>query len=98
MFTTALDLLVRFRGEGGFGGWLFQIARNAINDAHREPTLAALAPRELTLIDPEAGPDEQVLRRQRLGRLRALVRTLPAHSTCSPCATEPSSTNLDPAT
>ena len=30
VFTTALGQLWRFRGDGTFAGWLFQIARNAV--------------------------------------------------------------------
>src|SRR5262249_1081174 len=32
VFTTALAQLRRFRGDGTFAGWLFQIARNAVRD------------------------------------------------------------------
>src|SRR5689334_16749578 len=32
VFTTALAQLGRLRGDGSFGGWLFQIARNAVRD------------------------------------------------------------------
>jgi DNA-directed RNA polymerase specialized sigma24 family protein len=35
VFTTALEQLARFRGEGSFAGWLFQIARNAVRDVQR---------------------------------------------------------------
>src|SRR5438270_11955772 len=37
VFTTALAQLPRFRGEGTFAGWLFQIARNAVLDVQRRP-------------------------------------------------------------
>jgi RNA polymerase sigma-70 factor (ECF subfamily) len=78
VFTTALERLPQFRGDGVFAGWLFQIARNAVNDVHRRAPVDSLPPVELTLVDPAAGPDEQVLREQRLQRLRTLVQTLPA--------------------
>src|ERR1700752_996243 len=35
VFTTALAEIGRFRGQGPFAGWLFQIARNAVYDAQR---------------------------------------------------------------
>jgi RNA polymerase sigma-70 factor, ECF subfamily len=75
VFTNALERLPQFRGDGVFAGWLFQIARNAVNDVHRRAPVEQLA--ELTLADTAAGPEELVLRKQRLQRLRALVRTLP---------------------
>ena len=43
VFTTALAQLGRFRGDGSFAGWLFQIARNAVRDVHRRP-IARAAP------------------------------------------------------
>ena len=42
VFTTALAQLGRFRGDGSFAGWLFQIARNAVRDVHRRPSWSAL--------------------------------------------------------
>src|SRR5262249_20360162 len=36
VFMTALAQLGRFRGDGSFAGWLFQIARNAVRDVHRK--------------------------------------------------------------
>src|SRR5437899_2295637 len=38
VFTTALGQLGRFRGDGSFAGWLFQIARNAVRDVQRRPS------------------------------------------------------------
>src|SRR6516164_8655492 len=35
VFTTALEQIGRFRGDGSFAGWLFQIARNAVYDVQR---------------------------------------------------------------
>ena len=36
VFTTAFAQIDRFRGQGSFAGWLFQIARNAVHDVHRQ--------------------------------------------------------------
>src|SRR5262245_38391691 len=73
VFTTALAQLGRLRSDGSFAGWLFQIARNAVHDAHRRPTVAPLA-------DPPTGsePDieAQFLARERAAELHALVRRL----------------------
>src|SRR5919204_3843210 len=52
VFTTALAQLPRFRGEGSFGGWLFQIARNAVRDAQRRPELDEL-PEQLAGHEPD---------------------------------------------
>src|SRR5436309_11872115 len=75
VFTTALAQLGRFRGDGSFAGWLFQIARNAVRDVHRRPTV------ELLPLDPagsEPDVDEQFPARQRPGPLHAVVCLLPA--------------------
>lgn len=41
VFTTVLEQLGRFRGEGTFAGWVFQIARNTVRDVHRATDGAA---------------------------------------------------------
>jgi len=75
VFTTALAQLRRFRGDGMFAGWLFQIARNAVRDVQRR---TAAAP----LVDDAAGsePDleERFLAYERAAQLHALIRVLPA--------------------
>src|ERR1700719_2941908 len=38
VFVKALEQLGRFRAQGSFAGWLFQIARNAVNDVQRQRT------------------------------------------------------------
>jgi RNA polymerase sigma-70 factor (ECF subfamily) len=77
VFTSALAGIPRFRGEGSFGGWLFQIARNAVHDAHRRPR-TEMVPEELTEApDLRPGPEQRVLDLERVERLRAVVRGLP---------------------
>ena len=74
VFTTALGQLGRLRGDGSFGGWLFQIARNAVRDALRRPSAASLP------VEPEASePDleERFLANERAARLHSLIRLLP---------------------
>ena len=73
VFTTALAQLGRFRGDGSFAGWLFQIARNAVRDVHRRPALNAL-PCELTGSEPDV--EEQFLARERATELHAVVGRL----------------------
>jgi len=73
VFTTALAQLGRFRGDGSFAGWLFQIARNAVRDVHRRPVLNAL-PDEPTGSEPDV--EEQFLARERAAELRAVVGRL----------------------
>ena len=77
VFTTALEQLSRFRGEGSFAGWLFQIARNTVRDVQRRrPTEPLVEERPAT--DPS--PEEHVLERERAQELRALIRRLrPEH-------------------
>jgi RNA polymerase sigma-70 factor (ECF subfamily) len=70
VFTTALAQLTRFRGDGSFAGWLFQIARNAVRDVHRRP---GPEPLPLEAVCPEPGVEEQLLARERAARLRAVV-------------------------
>jgi DNA-directed RNA polymerase specialized sigma24 family protein len=49
---TALERLPQLKQDGSFAGWVFQIARNAVNDVHRR------RPTE-SLHDALADPDEQ---------------------------------------
>jgi RNA polymerase sigma-70 factor (ECF subfamily) len=78
VFTRALERIDQFNGRGTFAGWLFQIARNAISDVHRERPTHELGDEISTLRDPEAGPEEQVVVRDRATRLRGLIRSLPS--------------------
>jgi len=74
VFATALAQLPRFRGDGAFAGWLFQIARNAVRDVQRRPAAAPL-PDEATSAEP--GPEERLLAYERAAQLHALIRLLP---------------------
>jgi len=73
VFTTALEQIGRFRDEGSFAGWLFQIARNAVRDVQRrqisEPFVADRA------VDGPT-PEERVLEQERADELRAVIRLL----------------------
>lgn len=73
VFTTALAQLARFRGEGSFAGWLFQIARNAVRDVQRKPLDVPL-PDEVAGSEP--GAEEEFLARERAAQLQALIRML----------------------
>jgi RNA polymerase sigma-70 factor (ECF subfamily) len=70
VFTTALAQLGRFRGDGSFAGWLFQIARNAVHDVHRRPTVEPLG---LEVAGSEPDLEEQFLARERVAQLHAVV-------------------------
>ena len=74
VFTTALAQLRRFRGDGTFAGWLFQIARNAVRDVQRRPAAAPL-PEETISSEPDA--EERLLAHERAAQLHTLIRTLP---------------------
>jgi RNA polymerase sigma-70 factor (ECF subfamily) len=73
VFTTALGQLRRFRGDGSFAGWLFQIARNSVRDVQRRPAAAPL-PDEVT--SSELGVEEQFLASERAAELHVLIRLL----------------------
>jgi RNA polymerase sigma-70 factor (ECF subfamily) len=73
VFTTALAQLRRFRGDGTFAGWLFQIARNAVRDVQRRPVAVPLAD-EATC--SERGPEERLLAYERAAQLHTLIRLL----------------------
>jgi RNA polymerase sigma-70 factor (ECF subfamily) len=73
VFTTTLGQLQRFRGDGTFAGWLFQIARNAVRDNQRRPAAAEL-PDDLTAPAPDL--EERLVARERAALLRSAVALL----------------------
>ena len=75
VFATALGQLGRFRGDGSFAGWLFQIARNAVRDVQRRPTAVRL-PGEATVSEPDV--EERFLAYERAAELHTLIRLLTA--------------------
>jgi len=80
VFTTALAQLRRFRGDGAFAGWLFQIARNAVRDVQRRPATVPL-PDDVASLQPgslEPDLEERLLAWERAAELQALIRQLPA--------------------
>jgi RNA polymerase sigma-70 factor (ECF subfamily) len=73
VFTTALGQLRRFRGDGTFAGWLFQIARNAVRDVQRRQVPVAL-PEEPASWEPDL--EERFLAYERATQLHAVLRRL----------------------
>jgi len=73
VFATALGQLRRFRGDGTFAGWLFQIARNAVRDVQRRPAAVPL-PDEAT--PSEQDVEERFLAHERAAELHTLIRLL----------------------
>jgi len=73
VFTTALGQLRRFRGDGTFAGWLFQIARNAVRDIQRKP---AFVPFLYEATASEPGPEERFLAYERAAQLHGLIGLL----------------------
>jgi RNA polymerase sigma-70 factor (ECF subfamily) len=73
VFTTALGQLWRFRGDGTFAGWLFQIARNAVRDVQRRPAAGRL-PDEAIASEPDV--EERFLAYERAAELHSLTRLL----------------------
>jgi len=73
VFTTALAKLGRFRGDGTFAGWLFQIARNAVRDVQRRPARGRL-PDESASFEPDL--EERFLAYERAAQLHRLIRLL----------------------
>jgi RNA polymerase sigma-70 factor (ECF subfamily) len=73
VFTTALGQLRRFRGDGTFAGWLFQIARNTVRDVQRRPAAVPLLD-EATASEPDV--EDRLLAYERAAELRALIRLL----------------------
>ena len=73
VFTTALAQIRRFRGDGTFAGWLFQIARNAVRDVQRRPPANRL-PHDPGACEPDV--EERFLAFERAAHLHAQIRLL----------------------
>jgi RNA polymerase sigma-70 factor, ECF subfamily len=74
VFTSALAQLHRFRGDGTFAGWLFQIARNAVRDVERRPTAVPLHDEETAASEPD--PEERLLAYESAAQLHTLIGLL----------------------
>ncbi|HYB26676.1 MAG TPA: sigma-70 family RNA polymerase sigma factor [Solirubrobacteraceae bacterium] len=90
VFTTALAQLGRFRGDGSFAGWLFQIARNAVRDVQRQRTTDPfLVERVASERRPRrSGCSSASEQTSSVRRSKACAQSI---STCSRCATAPAS-------
>ena len=73
VFTTALEKLGRFRGDGSFAGWLFQIARNAVYDVQRRRVAEPLV---IERAASEPSPEERMLAKERAEELYAAILIL----------------------
>jgi RNA polymerase sigma factor (sigma-70 family) len=73
VFASALAALPRFRGEGSFAGWLFQIARNAVHDVQRRPEHGPLG---VESAGSEQDAEERLLEREQASELHAAIRKL----------------------
>jgi RNA polymerase sigma-70 factor (ECF subfamily) len=78
-FERALGSIGRYRPlGGGFRAWLFRIARNEVVDAsRRRQTVARHAPAMQVAEATEAGPEDDLIRLEAMGQIRALVARLP---------------------
>ena len=76
VFMTALAKIGDFRGDGPFRAWLFSIAFRAVLDTTRPAVGPADDALLEALADETPGPEEQVLRGERLARLRELLAGL----------------------
>ena len=79
VFVRAMSSLSKYRADrGSFAGWLFRIAHNAAVDSHRrrKPTINWDDLSESIAESNAGSPEDLVLRRERLDRLRVLVSRL----------------------
>jgi RNA polymerase sigma-70 factor (ECF subfamily) len=82
VFVKAMASLSQYRpGRAPFAGWLFRIAHNAAVDTHRrrKPSLAWDELPESIAESAADSPEDVVLKRERLDRLRVLVSRLDAN-------------------
>jgi RNA polymerase sigma-70 factor (ECF subfamily) len=77
VFTNALARIGEFRGEGSFAAWLFCIARNAAIDVRRAGSRERVSDDALAALpDPQPGPEDRLLARERRARLMSLLTQL----------------------
>jgi RNA polymerase sigma-70 factor (ECF subfamily) len=78
VFLRAFDNLHRYRPNGSFASWLFRIARNAASDAGRRQKRRGPPPLDVDALELVAtdATEEEVLRQERLARLRQVLATL----------------------
>ncbi len=76
IFLKALTALPRYR-VGAFAAWLFQIAHNTVQDAHRRRRPTELVDAIADAPDPDATPEDAVLGQVGWEELRADLGRLP---------------------
>jgi RNA polymerase sigma-70 factor (ECF subfamily) len=74
-FLDALEALPRYRDRGCFAAWLFAIARRKAVDHFRKPPSLPLE--DLGPVADAVDVPGEVMRRDEIARLRALIRELP---------------------
>lgn len=81
VFLRILKYRHNYTGNGSFKTWLFHIARNVNNDQHRRKSVTEardLENWEKQLHDPQAGPGDEMIRREELALLRKALQGLSA--------------------
>lgn len=78
-FLAAYHNLWKYSADYTFRAWLYAIARNKAIDLLRKKKKEASVPLNENLIDPQKGPEEAWLAKERAGQMRQVLNELPEH-------------------
>lgn len=77
VFFRMLNYRRNYRDNSRFETWMFQIARSVRIDAYRKSLRSGPLPKDQILIDPDPGPEENLMKKSETDLLRRALSMLP---------------------
>ena len=82
-FLRAYKMLRSYRTDSAFSTWIYRICQNLIFDFYRKTKKLKTEPEELNekdMADTESEPSEQIIRAEKIEKIREIINSLPQDS------------------